>query len=199
VPYGDRFIKFITAVTKTREEAEREDNEQDAIAQQAGVTSTELDRGRPDTLHHTNTDNSVIRKAESQALKSERRGSNEDGVPDRTLGTVRSASADRTNDRGGMTLPIVDEVGESSSTGGRSAASNHEADDRPPTPPKDKNLPSTPPKNKDRPPTPPKDNGLTPSPQKAVSTRSSSFDGKALPALPVTTEPEVMNEKQSIL
>lgn len=179
VPYGDRFVKFITAVTKSREEAEKEDA--DLQANHAnGLANQDGERGRSNSHHLPNTDNSVIRKAESQALKTETRGSSEEGVPDRTLGTVRSPSADRANERGGMTLPIVDEAGESSSTGGRSGASNHEADDsgnRPPTPPKDK-----------------------PSPKKAISTRNSSFDSnKALPALPTTTSPEPISEKQSVV
>jgi 1-phosphatidylinositol-4-phosphate 5-kinase len=190
VPYGDRFIKFITGITKTREEAEREAAEQPA-AQSLGGVSSDMARNRSDT-HQTlrsNADNSVIQKAKTEAIKTEKRGSSEDSIPDRTLTTVRSPSAERTNDRGGMTLPIVDEVGESSSTGGRSAQDADERGDENGT---DK---------EHRPPTPLKDNGLVPesSPKKLVSLRNSSFDSnKALPPIPKVASPEPMDEKASM-
>jgi 1-phosphatidylinositol-4-phosphate 5-kinase len=88
-----------------------------------------------------------------------------------------------------MTLPIVDEVGESSSTGGRSAqeaeerGNEYEAD------------------REDRPPTPPKDKGLVQekTSKKPVSIRNSSFDSnKALPPIPTVASPEPMDEKTSL-
>lgn len=186
VPYGDRFIKFITGVTKTREEAEREAAEQPATQSFGGVSS-DMARNRSDThqTQRSNTDNPVIQKAKTEAIKTEKRGSSEDSIPDRTLTTVRSPSAERANDRGGMTLPIVDEVGESSSTGGRSA---QDADENG----TDK---------EHRPPTPPKDNGFVPesSPKMPVSLRNSSFDSnKALPPIPTVASPEPMDEKASL-
>jgi len=187
VPYGDRFIKFITGVTKTREETEREAAEK-AATEAMGVTSSETARSRLDThqTQRSNPDNLVIQRAETEAMKSEKRGSSEDSVPNRTLTTVRSSSAERTNDRAGMTLPIVDEVGESSSTGERSA---HEKGDENET---DK---------EHHPPTPPKDNGLVTgtSPKNPVSVRNSSFDSnKALPAIPAVASPEPMEARASV-
>jgi 1-phosphatidylinositol-4-phosphate 5-kinase len=190
VPYGDRFIKFITGVTKTREEAEREAAEK-AAAEPTGVASTETARNRLDThqTQRSNPDKHVIQRGETEAMKSEKRGSNEDSVPNRTITTVRSPSAERTNDRAGMTLPIVDEVGESSSMGGRSA---QDADERVDENEIDKDY---------HPPIPPKDNGIVPgtSPKKPVSVRNSSFDSnKALPAIPTVASPEPTEEGASV-
>jgi 1-phosphatidylinositol-4-phosphate 5-kinase len=190
VPYGDRFIKFITGVTKTREEAEKETAEQ-VTAQSAATLPTDAAQNKSDT-HQTqrfNTDNPVIQKAETEAIKTEKRGSNEDSVPNRTLTTVRSPSAERMNDRAGMTLPIVDEVGESSSTGGRSAQDAEERGDENET------------DREQHPPTPPKDNGPVQekSSQKPVSARDSSFDSnKALPPIPTVASPEPIDEKASM-
>ncbi len=162
-------------MTKTREEAEREAAEQ---AQSAVVTSTETTRNRSEMqqVQRIHTDNEVIQRAETEAIKTEKRGSSEDSVPHRTLTTVRSPSAERTNDRAGMTLPIVDEVGESSSTGGRSAqeAEENETENRPPTPPKENGT------------------GQGRSSKKPGASRNSSFDSKALPPLPLVASPEPM-------
>lgn len=169
----------------TREEAERETAKQSTDA--AIMRSTESTRHHEArTVSRTNTDNSVIQMAENQALKTEKRGANEDSIPDRTLTTIRSSSAERNSDRAGMTLPIVDEVGESSSTGGQSERSTHEGDEldeRPPTPPKDS------------------ERNLAPTvPPKETRSRGPSFDAeKALPPLPRTMSPEEMDGRQSIV
>jgi hypothetical protein len=60
-----------------------------------------------------------------QADKSERRREGTDEPPDRTLGTIRSPSAEMTRGALGATLPIVEEVGEAGSTGGRSGGSGN--------------------------------------------------------------------------
>jgi 1-phosphatidylinositol-4-phosphate 5-kinase len=177
-------------VTKTREEAEREAAEKPAV-EPTGVVSTDTARNRSDThqAQPSNPDNLVIQKAETEAIKSEKRGSSEDSVPNRTLTTVRSPSAERTNDRAGMTLPIVDEVGESSSTGGRSAQDAEERGDENEI------------EKEYRPPTPPKDNGFLPGMnlKTPVSLRNSSFDSnKALPAIPAVASPEPMDEEASV-
>lgn len=203
VPYGDRFIKFINGVTKTREEAEREDVNM-AANHPAGGNSTSIDqqRGKGDLpgqnglMHRSNTDNSVVQHNESQALKTEAHGASENNIPDRTLGTIRSPSTERGNDR--MMLPIVDEVGESSSTGGRSGRSRsvneEEREGRPATPPKDGKMKEKPngsirSVDKDLPQPPPSD-----------EKRGNSFDSmKALPALPKVSSPEAMEEKDSVV
>jgi 1-phosphatidylinositol-4-phosphate 5-kinase len=164
----------------SKEEAERQEAEQQA-AQRAGIGSTEATRQSSERQHaqHTNTDNSVIQMVENQAIKTEMRGSSEDFIPERTLTTIRSPSTEHANDRNAMTLPIVDEVGESSSTGGQSGRSNHDEDER-------------------HPPKPPKDKLVGPSSKKPVSTRGSSFDSnKELPPIPKAMNPEPMEEKNS--
>jgi 1-phosphatidylinositol-4-phosphate 5-kinase len=115
-------------------------------------------------------------------MKTEKRGSNEESVPHRTLMTVRSPSAERTNDRAGMTLPIVDEIGESSSTGGRSATDENEEE------------------RETRPPTPPKDNrNILERRPKRHEQSESVGSNKVLPPLPKVTSPEPMNEKESVI
>lgn len=152
--YGDRFVKFITGITATKEEVEREGQSSDqrdgsiVINRQFTRTSTEK----------------VINKAEHQAKKTENDGASEDPTNDRTLSTVRSPSADKTNGVSGATLPVVQEDGEAASredsihnekAGGLQPSAEASAflDDRPPptppTPPKDsvfrhKELPSIP-------------------------------------------------------
>lgn len=150
--YGERFIKFITGITKTREQAERELAEAEAAMAAQEQADGEAERGeghrgRPRShsqpFARSSTDNSAMQRAEAQALKSELDGSRNDDRPDRTRTAVRSPSAERSNGVNGATLPVVEEVGESSSTGGRSTRTAevdgniHEREDRPPTPPKD--------------------------------------------------------------
>ncbi len=48
----------------------------------------------------------TMEKAQRQAEKSEKKGANEQAMPDRTLGTMRSSSADRTHGQTGSTLPV---------------------------------------------------------------------------------------------
>lgn len=166
VPYGDRFIKFVKGITMSPEEAERQ------AAAAKNVHSTEATRPfEPQLVARTNTDNSVIQGAERQARKTEMKGADESNVPDRVLTTQRSSSAERSGDRAGMTLPIVDEAGESASTGGRSGSSVVDGVRPPPTPPKDKESvflqpPEVPPK------------------EPSLKSRRSFDSNKALPMLP---------------
>lgn len=123
----------------------------------------------------------AILEAERQAHWIEKRVVDENRIPDRVLATRRSQSADRTNDRNGMTLPIVDEVGESSSTGGKSGRSNNDQHEGPP-------------------PTPPKDRPFQLGPQvppKEPSIRNSFDSNKALPSLPRAETAEVLNGKKN--
>ena len=63
-------------------------------------------------------------EAQTQAEKSERKGAHEPAaMPDRTLGTMRSSSPERSHGQTGSTLPVVEEAGEAGSTGGRSGGS----------------------------------------------------------------------------
>ncbi|PZD45076.1 MSS4, Phosphatidylinositol-4-phosphate 5-kinase [Pyrenophora tritici-repentis] len=108
--YGDRFIKFISAVTKTREAAEREKREE-----------------ATNNLNHLSLDgvDNVIQKAEHQADRSRKQGHTEENVPNLHMRAVRSPSAERGEI--GTTLPVVEEAGESSSVGGHSNRSASEA------------------------------------------------------------------------
>lgn len=117
--YGDRFIKFITGITMTREEAERELQRNDQVdgSVHTRTSSHYLSRGSAER---------TMDKAERQARKSEQGGVSEANVPDKFKSTVRSPSAERTNGLAGATLPVVEEVGESGSTGGRSGRSRDE-------------------------------------------------------------------------
>ncbi|KAL1650088.1 Phosphatidylinositol-4-phosphate 5-kinase [Didymella pomorum] len=198
--YGDRFIKFITGVTKTKEAADREKAEAGSSAAEtvAGISRSSTDR--------------VMEKAEHQAEKTQRHGVPEQHVPNLQMRVVRSPSAERGDI--GTTLPVVEEAGEASSLGGRSNRS-HEAPTRsPPAPPTEETHatplqrplardvehgrpPPTPPKDsatgsEERPPTPPKDGHYPhnrhsgpPTPPKEAKGRSSV--DKELPRTPLET------------
>lgn len=127
-------------ITKSAEEAAREAAEAEKRKQTADAARYphENESGGSKSDETSN----VMASAERQAHKSEDRGANEGDVPDRILVAVpvRTPSTDREGQRGGMTLPIVEEAGEGSSTGERSAQSDYNDGNRdrpPPTPPKD--------------------------------------------------------------
>ena len=175
--YGDRFVKFITGVTMTKEESDR-------LAADGAHGPDGSHRQSYSHLSRSSTDR-VMEKAEKQARKAEDRGMTEEGVPaDRTLGAVRSPSAERTSGVGGATLPIVEEAGEGASTGGRSGRSgrSHGSLDEEPTAsgtqtPNGKV--TGPPLGGKPPPTPPKDHPV----------RSRRSSDKRLPDLPVPQLP----------
>ncbi|KAF2641225.1 SAICAR synthase-like protein [Massarina eburnea CBS 473.64] len=199
--YGDRFIRFISSVSKTREATTREKAEESSQANEdpvlAGINSTPSERESTEK---------VFQRAEGQAERSKQKGASEKDVPNREMRNVRSPSAER--GELGTTLPVVEEAAESASTGGRSNRST-ETDLRPQAPPlreEDRRLPHrsrgdeshgrpppTPPKDSgtanslERPPTPPKDSGYTtrhsgpPTPPKEEKRLSKDKD---LPHLP---------------
>jgi 1-phosphatidylinositol-4-phosphate 5-kinase len=117
--YGDRFIKFISAVTKTKEAADREKQEE-ATNELNGLS---LDGANATPMQRSSTDK-VLQKAEHQAERSRRHGHTEEDVPSFHMRAVRSPSAERGEI--GTTLPVVEEAGESSSVGGHS---NHSTSD----------------------------------------------------------------------
>lgn len=212
--YGDRFVKFISGVTKTKEAAEREKQDHMAHTENdpviAGINSNASQQQSTDR---------ILEKAEWQAERSRQRGRNEEDVPTRDMKAVRSPSAERGEI--GTTLPVVEEAGESSSVGGRSNRSasdgnghlssptaplkeahlgpplrsvsgSRERDENhgrpPPTPPKDSGTATS----EDRPPTPPKDGIYThrhsgpPTPPKERRDRSPIRE-KDLPRTPLET------------
>ncbi|KAI4161040.1 MAG: hypothetical protein LQ342_005203 [Letrouitia transgressa] len=104
--YGERFVKFITGLTKTKEEAVREGQSTDQTDGSIHTT-----RGSSFQL----SADKVVERAEKQAHKTEKQGSSEDSHSDRTLGALRSSSAERTGGTAGTTLPVVQEDGEGGS------------------------------------------------------------------------------------
>ena len=119
--YGDRFVKFMTGCTMTKEEAEREKQSGDQL-------DGSIHTNRQSSQHFSRSSvEKVLDRAEQQAHKTERHGAFEDELQDRTLTSVRSPSAERTNGVTGATLPVVEEVGEAGSTGGRSARSTEDS------------------------------------------------------------------------
>lgn len=161
-PYGDRFIKFISGITMPREDAEKQSDE---TAQ------------TPNHLTHSSTDR-VMEMAEKAARRSDRDGSIEAETPERILSAARSPSAERSNGIIGATLPVVEEVGEGGSTGGRSGRSQ-ERDSTVRRQPSDSLLDGSPPLGGKPPPTPPKDH----------SYRSRASLDKQLPSLPPAVLP----------
>ena len=108
--YGDRFVKFISGLTMTKEEQER------------ATESGEQLNGSIDTARRTSfpisrksNETKVVEQAEIQAHKTEREGSSEESHRDRTLSAVRSPSAERSAGITGATLPVVEEDGEAGS------------------------------------------------------------------------------------
>lgn len=206
-PYGDRFIQFIEGITKSPEEVTREKEllevsrssiphtNSNPISNR-NTTSLESDRRRSGSQHlqRTSLNSPTVQRNENEALKSEKRGSDEGDRPEpRTLGAIRSPSAERTNGLQGQTLPVVEEMGEASSTGGRSGHSpirDSNGDRRPLTPAKDN--------AEERSPTPAKDltpNGTTHGMRRPVSRQSLDKD---LPPLPPSASPAEMTEKESL-
>lgn len=195
--YGDRFLKFLSSVTKTREAAEREKAEESAHTANDPVLA-----GINDTRSERESTEKVLHKAHTQAEHSKRHGASEEDVPKREMRIVRSPSAER--GELGTTLPVVEEAQETSSTGGRSARSTDMNFPAPPLRPEDRprerdhshgRPPPTPPKDsgtgasEERPPTPPKDVSYTqrhsgpPTPPKEERGRGKNND-KELPHLP---------------
>jgi 1-phosphatidylinositol-4-phosphate 5-kinase len=139
--YGDRFIKFMTGITMTKEEAERRGEEegggQSSSGAEAGIRAqrhgdaimsidgTRSSRDSADPGPRSPAVDKTMQKAYKQADKSEKRRSSKEEPPERTFGTVRSPSAERSHGNAGATLPIVEEAGEVGSTGGRSRRSGN--------------------------------------------------------------------------
>lgn len=120
--YGDRFVRFISGVTMSRERAEQT-RLSTTLEKSTGATfppgaEPPIDDPRLsgiNILHDTNnppgTDR-VIEKAERSAEKSRRnRGPHELEIPDRSLGAVTSPA----HDDDGAILPVIGEAAESSS------------------------------------------------------------------------------------
>lgn len=196
-PYGDRFIEFIEGITKSPEEAQREkENPQQTTVpltnsntfSNRNTASTESPRRQSGSQNmRSSASNNTVQRNENDAMRGESRGEHESDRPDpRTIMTVRSPSAERTNGMQGQILPVVEEMGEASSSGGRSTRSRERDENggRPLTPAKD---------NVDeRPITPAKDYSPTGFGSARTPISRSSLD-KDLPPLPQVTSPVEMN------
>ncbi|TID13966.1 SAICAR synthase-like protein [Venturia nashicola] len=131
--YGDRFVRFISGITKSIELARQEKADKvmsptDLVHSTGeGHTINSLDGERGELVRSPTE--KVMAKAETQAEKSrDDLNESEAKAPNRSIGTVRSPSLEQSND-GGFTLPILEEVGESSSTGrgSRGSVRSHES------------------------------------------------------------------------
>jgi 1-phosphatidylinositol-4-phosphate 5-kinase len=131
--YGDRFVRFISGITKSPELAlqEKADKVMSPIELNhpagEGHASNSCDGAERGELVRSPTDK-IMAKAEKQAEKSrDDLNKSEGSAPDRSLSTMRSPSPER-QDNGGFTLPVLEEVGESSSTGhgSRSSERSHQ-------------------------------------------------------------------------
>lgn len=187
--YGERFVRFINGITKTREAAELEKAEERGMASPeliddpslSGINMNAHPRSSESqtTPRNQEATDRVMEKAEKQARRSERHGADESNVPNKKLTSARSPSPP--GDPGGYTLPVVEEDVEGQSTGGRSGRSN-EPSPQPDTrrrtpspqhePPLSSELRLPSPAAPDRPPpTPPKERLSMPN---AVTSRSST-------------------------
>lgn len=154
--YGDRFYNFVEGITLSAEAAELEAHrrEEEAIqaqqAQQVERSSSRTSRRRsthippmpdhqppaPPPGPRSPEARETVDLASREAWKTDKDGSAEKQVPDRTLRTNTTSMDARDSMQHEPVLPIVEEAGEN----------------RPDTPPKDKALPPT----RAPPPTPPK-------------------------------------------
>lgn len=117
--YGDRFIKFISGVTMSRERAEHDRLSKTIEAATGLILPPGVQPPIDDphlggcNLHQDKNNppgtNRVIEKAERSAEKSTRRGHDEKDVPDRSLNTMNREDSD------GAVLPVIGEAAESSS------------------------------------------------------------------------------------
>ncbi|KAL2134341.1 hypothetical protein VTI74DRAFT_396 [Chaetomium olivicolor] len=145
--YGERFIKFISSVTMSPEEAMRAAQERDAAlaAEAAGAAAIPPAPNYQPPLPPSSSPSG--QRLVEQARKAEA-GRREDSVPDRTLKTTVASPSSHGKGVPGperretTVLPVVEEAAEGTSTGDRSRNSRvssllTESDGRPLTPAKD--------------------------------------------------------------
>ncbi|KAI1420438.1 hypothetical protein F5Y12DRAFT_128975 [Xylaria sp. FL1777] len=127
--YGDRFMKFMSGITMTPEEAAREHNDRAAAA---GTTMSAIVEGQappsmptylppapPDMRSPTSPEpNPTVEKAFRLATKREKDIAEEDQVPERKITTSVAPPTGRTNSH--TVLPVVEESAEAASLGGLS-------------------------------------------------------------------------------
>lgn len=204
-PYGDRFIRFIEGITKSPEEAAREPPLQvphadTHVSSHSHSHSHSHAHTRPPTLSESTgqrygsqpvpssagTNNASNQgQGADRSMNEKARNSQEEPEP-RVLTTVRSPSTDRAGNPTGQTLPVVEELGESSSLGDKSGRSR-ERDDQSVAPTNDT--------EERRPVTPMKDS--TPNKSGIRMVARSSLD-KELPPIPQVESPQQMQQGESL-
>ncbi|KAI0813654.1 hypothetical protein GGR55DRAFT_541008 [Xylaria sp. FL0064] len=127
--YGDRFLKFMSGITMSPEEAAREEKDRAAAAastmsstvegQAPPAMPTYLPPAPPEMRSPTSSEpNPTVEKALRMATKREKDIAEEDQVPERKITTSVGPPAGRTNSH--TVLPVVEESAEAASLGGRS-------------------------------------------------------------------------------
>ncbi|KAI1339885.1 SAICAR synthase-like protein [Xylariaceae sp. FL0016] len=146
--YGDRFIKFMSGITMSPEEAERDERDREAAAAAAAAEDSSPEAQARNSLT-PKTDsaplaptylppappgmrsprspepNPTVEKAMKKATKKEKDIVREQEVPERIISTAVPPSNGRTNSH--AVLPVVEESAEAASLGGRSGRSRGES------------------------------------------------------------------------
>lgn len=128
IRYGDRFVKFISGITMSREAAEK-----DRVSAVSDANAVTIPGGGRETLFndpnlggvnvvHEKPSNpagteAVMEQASHIALKTMQNGASEDDVPDRQITTVRSPGGTEIDVN--HLLPVIGEAGESASNASR--------------------------------------------------------------------------------
>jgi 1-phosphatidylinositol-4-phosphate 5-kinase len=121
--YGERFLNFVTGITMSKEEVERQKQ-----SQEQGEVS--MDTFRSSHVIPRASVERTMEMAEKQAVKSEKSPSRDPEPGENILSTIRAPSTELTNGGGPSALPVVEEAGEAGSTGSRSGRSDVSATHR---------------------------------------------------------------------
>lgn len=186
-PYGERFMDFIESITKSPEEAAREAQaaSRPSIPHRSSNPISSRDPNSSLDSNRRRSGSQPMNKHENEVPNSEKRSEEAERADARVISAIRTPSSERTGGLQGQILPVVEELGEASSTGGRSGQSREReenGDIMPPTPAKGR--------SDRRPPTPPKTlvpNNTRDDVKRPVS--RGSLD-KELPPLPLMTGPD---------
>ncbi|KAI1171854.1 hypothetical protein F4777DRAFT_30391 [Nemania sp. FL0916] len=140
--YGDRFMKFMSGITMSPEEAARDEQERAAAAavsvptmdgEGAPPMPTYLPPAPPEMKSTSSPEpNPTVETAARKAMRKEKDIAKEDEVPDRKITTSSAPPAGRANSH--TILPVVEESAESASLGGRSRGESTTTEHRPHTP-----------------------------------------------------------------
>lgn len=128
--YGERFLNFIMGTTMSKEEGERQDKQSKEQAREQGQASIDTFRSslgfpRPSMDRAAEKADKAERRAEKEVMRSERTLESDPEPQDRVMRTM--SSLDGGPGQPTSTLPVVEEVGEASSTGQRSGGSQRRA------------------------------------------------------------------------